>query len=185
MNQQLKNNFLCIRCFVAIYLVLRWSSLLVEFQVLSILLCLLQLEQELESGKWGVEEKKSKELFERTSFIPLRVTVCDNHLYTQPVLATAEYWMSGLSSCHSKNEQNRVKYMKHPFKRWEKTQHITIIHERRITPELSPTFPSIVYLGVFKLLPKGEELPEKRAKLLVKENSDSILLLLKLLYSMA
>ena len=54
--------------------------------------------------------------------------------------------------------------MKHLFKRWEKTQHIMIIRERRITPELSPTFPSIFYLGVFKLLPKGEELPEKRAK---------------------
>lgn len=75
--------------------------------------------------------------------------------------------------------------MKHLFKRWEKTQHIMIIRERRITPELSPTFPSIFYLGVFKLLPKGEELPEKRAKLLVKGNSDSTLLLLKLLYSMA
>ena len=112
MNQQLKNNFLCIRWFVAIYLVskcylregflVHWQSLLVEFQVLSILLCLLQLEQELESGKWRVEEKKNNELFEKTSFIPLRVRVCDNDLYTQPVLATADYWMSGLSSCHKK-----------------------------------------------------------------------------------
>ena len=51
-------------------------------------------------GKWGVEEKKNNELFERTSFITLRVWVCNNDLYTQPVLATAEYWMSGLSSCH-------------------------------------------------------------------------------------
>ena len=70
-----------------------------------------------------------------------------------------------------KNEQNRIKYMKHLLKLWDKTQHLTIIHERRITPELSPTFPSIFYLGTFKLLLKDEELPEKTANLLVKKKT--------------